>query len=77
MSRDPRKDPQPGDMLMAAYGSSRVVMSRTGDEIEYRFLDEMRFHHCSVTHWQEWCRKNHATPLSLPRSETSETLEVP
>ena len=57
-ARDPRIDPQPGDVLRGN-GQVRRVMAREGDRVRcesgvYRY--PMR-----LDNWQKWCRLNGAT----------------
>jgi hypothetical protein len=67
--RDPRVDPQPGDILRGN-GQVRRVMAREGDrvrcasgEYDYRML---------IDNWRKWCRLNGATAVQVATSSRGE-----
>jgi hypothetical protein len=64
-ARDPRIDPQRGDMVRGN-GQVRRVMAREGDRVrcasgqyDYRML---------LDNWQKWCRLNGATAAQVAAS---------
>jgi hypothetical protein len=64
-ARDPRIDPQPGDILRGN-GQVRRIMAREGDrvrcasgEYDYRML---------IDNWRKWCRLNDATAVRAASS---------
>jgi hypothetical protein len=68
-ARDPRIDPQPGDILRGN-GQVRRVMAREGDrlrcasgEYDYRML---------IDNWRKWCRLNGATAVQVAASSPRE-----
>lgn len=64
-NRDPKIDPQPGDILRGN-GQVRRVLAREGDrvrcasgEYDYRML---------IDNWRKWCRLNGATAVRAAAS---------
>jgi hypothetical protein len=64
-NRDPRIDPQRGDILRGN-GQVRRVMAREGDRVrcasgqyDYRML---------IDNWRKWCRLNDATAVQVAAS---------
>jgi len=59
-ARDPRENPQPGDIVCTATGKRRTVVSRRGGDIAYHDKILTR-RTCWITTWQNWCRRNSVT----------------
>ena len=57
-NRDPRIDPQRGD-LVRGNGQIRRVMAREGDRV--RCASGMYDYRMRLDNWQKWCRLNDAT----------------
>lgn len=62
MTRDPRIDPQPGDIVQATSGKGRHVIGVARGDIRYRQIDckNQAERMCWLSTWREWCRKNKA-----------------
>jgi hypothetical protein len=56
--RDPRVDPQPGDILRGN-GQVRRVTAREGDRV--RCVSGVYDYRMRLDNWQQWCRLNGAT----------------
>lgn len=71
--RDPRKDPQVGDMVRAkGYDNTNIVTKRNGDRLSYRCggsAGEVR--DIKVTSWQKW-RKEREVEVVGPQIESYE-----
>lgn len=53
--RDPRIDPQTGDVLEHQSGERRVVLTRQADgSVQYQNRDGNFVSLCSTNEWQEW-----------------------
>lgn len=53
--RDPRRDPQPGDVL-AVGADVREVWDRVGDRIQYGFPGKSATRWLPLIRWQTWAR---------------------
>ena len=62
MTRDPRTDPQPGDVLLGLDGLERHVFRRNGDALQIG--DATSSYRMRLGHWREWCEKSQAEVLS-------------
>jgi hypothetical protein len=58
MTRDPRMDPQPGDVLLGLDGLERHVFRRNGDALQIG--DATSSYRMRLDHWREWCGKSQA-----------------
>lgn len=63
--RDPRYDPQPGDVLTPANITNsdipRYVTSRPDKStVAYRIAPNRPITHCLLLSWQDWCRRTDA-----------------
>jgi hypothetical protein len=67
--RDPRIDPQRGDMVRGN-GEVRRVMAREGDRV--RCASGMYDYRMRLDNWQKWCRLNDATAV-VEAARTGET----
>lgn len=58
--RDPKQDPQPGDVVsktnMKGKTTKRTVTRREGNNIYYRTKPEGKECLCWIATWWEWCR---------------------
>lgn len=54
--RDPKEDPQAGDLITLTNGKLRRVTARRGGDVDY---NDAKFypHNCWISTWREWCRK--------------------
>jgi hypothetical protein len=62
-ARDPRIEPQPGDVVMSRAWSPprrRVVTDRIGDDVYYRLNGSGAPKWSWLWTWQEWCCVNKA-----------------
>ena len=66
--RDPRIDPQPGDMVRGN-GEVRRVMAREGDRV--RCASGMYDYRMRLDNWQKWCRLNGAEVAQIPHGRGS------
>jgi hypothetical protein len=59
--RDPRNDPQPGDVLITPDGRQRIVVTLRS---KGRFVDwtdgKAKSGRLSIMSWQHWCRSDKA-----------------
>lgn len=53
--RDPRVDPQPGDVLVCG-SDAREVWERIGGSVEYGFPGKAATRWLSLIQWQRWAR---------------------
>jgi hypothetical protein len=67
--RDPRIDPQRGDIIRGN-GQVRRVMAREGDRVR-RASGEYDYR-MRLDNWQKWCRLNGATAVQVAASSRSE-----
>jgi hypothetical protein len=61
-ARDPRIDPQPGDVLLGQDGLRRQVFRRNGDAL--RIGDATSSYRMRLDQWREWCEKSGAEAVS-------------
>lgn len=61
--RDPRKDPQPGDILRVR-GDQREVVDRMQDRIEYGFPNRAASRWIALWQWQAWARTAEVVKVS-------------
>jgi hypothetical protein len=66
LDRDPRIDPQPGDILRGN-GQVRRVTAREGDRV--RCVSGDYDYRMRLDNWQKWCRLNGATAVIAGRLE--------
>ena len=67
MTRDPRTDPQPGDVLRGTHGVKRRVRQREGD---WLFVGESRTRYrMRLAVWQEWCERRAAEAVMVANQE--------
>lgn len=57
--RDPRIDPQTGDIVISSTGIRRYVTYRNGGNVSYAGRVKLKCI-CCISTWREWCRKNNA-----------------
>ena len=65
MTRDPRIDPEPGDIVVATVGGvvvRRKVLAALSVTEDVRFMDSrfMFGRFGSLLSWRKWCKKNKA-----------------
>jgi hypothetical protein len=63
--RDPRIDPQPGDILRGN-GQIRRVLAREGDRV--RCASGEYDYRMTLDNWRKWCRLNGATAVRVAAS---------
>jgi hypothetical protein len=56
--RDPRTDPEVGDVLTALNGRTRTVTKVEKNDIYYRLNTSPKEHKCWKGEWLEWCTQN-------------------
>jgi len=62
--RDPRVDPQTGDVLITPQGLTRTVTSlELGGRVVHFITESKRAGSCHVLAWGSWCRKQRAAVL--------------
>jgi len=67
-NRDPRIDPQPGDILRGS-GQVRRVMAREGDRV--RCASGMYDYRMRLDNWRKWCSLNGAEVAQIPHGRWS------
>lgn len=55
--RNPRSDPQKGDVLEHADGERRMVTARVARAVRYAHLRDHLTAECSVEEWSEWAKQ--------------------
>ena len=59
-TRDPKQDPQPGDVViktnMKGKQTKRTVTGRKGNDVYYTTKDGGKVNNCWITTWWDWCR---------------------
>jgi hypothetical protein len=62
-NRDPRIDPQPGDILRGS-GQVRRIMAREGNRV--RCASGQYDYRMRLDNWRKWCRLNGAEVAQIP-----------
>jgi hypothetical protein len=72
--RDPRGDPQPGDILCGS-GQTRRIVVRTDSKV----LVDGGFsrYWMRVERWRAWCEKNAVVAMATPETEKTGTAGAP
>ena len=55
--RNPRIDPQRGDVLEHESGEKRAVVARDPDDSTVHYRDGSTVSECSEAQWQDWARR--------------------
>lgn len=55
VGRDPKVDPQPGDLLRRPGETARLILKREGDSITYRLVEKQAKEEvCTFSEWLQW-----------------------